>query len=62
MQRSLLIESKNDNDEEEKQPQFKPIYKLNIPKAYTQDEWVTILLQSIQKLKAQDRIKANLGL
>lgn len=41
---------------------WKPIYKLNVAKAYTQDEWVIILLQSIQKLKAQDRIKANLGL
>ena len=49
--------------EEEKQPAaMKPIYRLNIAKAYTQDEWVTILLQSIQKIKAQDRIKANLGL
>ena len=26
---------------------YKPIYKLNIDKAYTQDEWVTILMHSI---------------
>ena len=49
-------------EEEKELIAFKPIYKLNIAKAYTQDEWVTILLQSIQKIKAQDRIQANLGL
>lgn len=26
---------------------FKPIYKLNLPQPYTQDEWVTILMHSI---------------
>ena len=26
---------------------YKPIYKLNSNKAYTQDEWVTILMNSI---------------
>ena len=41
---------------------FKPIYRLNIEKAFTQDEWVTILMHSIQKVKAQDRLEANLGL
>ena len=41
---------------------FQPIYKLDFPKAYTQDEWVTILMNSIQKIKARDRILANLGL
>ena len=41
---------------------YKPIYKLNLEKAYTQDEWVTILMHSIQKVKARDRIEANLGL
>ena len=41
---------------------YKPIYKLNLPRAYTQDEWVTILMHSIQKVKAKDRIEANLGL
>ncbi len=41
---------------------YKPIYKLNLPQAYTQDEWVTILMHSIQKVKAKDRIEANLGL
>ena len=41
---------------------YQPIYKLNLEKAYTQDEWVTILMHSIQKVKARDRIEANLGL
>lgn len=41
---------------------YQPIYKLNIDKAYTQDEWVTILMNSIQKTKAKDRIQANLGI
>ena len=41
---------------------FKPIYKLNLPQAYTQDEWVTILMNSIQKVKAKDRIEANIGI
>ena len=41
---------------------YTPVYKLNLPRAYTQDEWVTILMNSIQKIKAKDRIEANLGL
>lgn len=41
---------------------YKPIYKLNSETAYTQDEWVTILINSIQKVKSKDRIDANLGL
>ena len=39
----LLIEEE-DEDEDEEDITFKPIYKLNISKAYTQDEWVTILV------------------
>ena len=41
---------------------FEPIYKLNLAKSFTQDEWVTILMNSIQKIKARDRIQAGLGL
>ena len=41
---------------------YTPVYKLNLPRAYTQDEWVTILMNSIQKIKAKDRVEANLGL
>ena len=41
---------------------YKPIYKHNLDLAYTQDEWVIILMHSIQKVKAKDRIKAGLGL
>ena len=29
---------------------FKPIYKLNASVAYTQEEWVIILMNSIQKV------------
>lgn len=54
--------AKEKNEEGDEEEQFKPIYKLNVAKAYTQDEWVIILLQSIQKIKAQDRLQANLGL
>ena len=41
---------------EEEKVVFEPIYRLNIAKAFTQDEWVTILMNSIQKIKARDRI------
>lgn len=41
---------------------YRPIYKLNRPVPYTQDEWVIILMNSIHKIKARDRIAADLGL
>ena len=50
------LEKEYFQEEEKQRTAMKPIYRLNIARAYTQDEWVTILLQSIQKIKAQDRI------
>ena len=60
-----VIKNQPDDDQmefEEEKFVFEPIYKLNIAKAYTQDEWVIILMNSIQKIKARDRIQAGLGL